>query len=610
MVKNKKVIYTFIFGGYDDLKEPEIVSQGWDYICFTDDKNLISEVWEIKQFTRDEKSIGLNNKRLAMMHMILFHKVLPQYDVSISIGGQIKINCNLYLFLKNNWNERHEMISVLHPQRDFIYEEAIACLDQRKDENNVIEDHINRYKKDKYPAHNGLYATGVIVRKHSSLPLKTMCELWFDEYIRGSKRDQLSLNYAIWKSDLIAISEISWDTVFGGSNPCFIIDRHNRRYINNNKDAKITSFTSINNNLIKIHNSKIKNNSINTMAKTDYVDNTISTPHNTSTGIPYKLTFAQLLWLLPGYIHDLFRSHDKGNSKGSILAKYLAIHHSGLFDYNFYYLKNPDVAQTKMNGIIHYLKYGSTEGRDPSKQFKTKYYLNNNIDVKSANINPLYHYIKYGKKEGRRCLPRKVIKKTSSSEPTLPVGNIVEWEKLYGNFNYEKDYSKQTIHNLQKESGWIRGEIVKSVKEIAEPITSVLLPGEYNRNKNIYSDLLNIDSTDVITAGLDKDVDFIWNFENDPPDFGRFDLIISQAMLEHLIDPYKHVRDLYNSLNKNGHMILHTVIPGFPYHRYPIDCMRFFPDWFEEVAKRLKLEVKDRYIGELRILYRFKRVDD
>ena len=34
---NKKVIYTTIFGGYDNLVEPHFVPDGWDFVCFTDD---------------------------------------------------------------------------------------------------------------------------------------------------------------------------------------------------------------------------------------------------------------------------------------------------------------------------------------------------------------------------------------------------------------------------------------------------------------------------------------------------------------------------------------------------------------------------------------------
>ena len=43
-----KVIYTAIFGDYDTLKEPLVITPGWKYICYTD-QDFESKVWEIKK---------------------------------------------------------------------------------------------------------------------------------------------------------------------------------------------------------------------------------------------------------------------------------------------------------------------------------------------------------------------------------------------------------------------------------------------------------------------------------------------------------------------------------------------------------------------------------
>jgi len=41
-----KVCYTALFSNYEELKEPSIISEGWRYVCFTD-QPLKSDVWEI-----------------------------------------------------------------------------------------------------------------------------------------------------------------------------------------------------------------------------------------------------------------------------------------------------------------------------------------------------------------------------------------------------------------------------------------------------------------------------------------------------------------------------------------------------------------------------------
>ncbi len=59
------------------------------------------------------------------------------------------------------------------------------------------------------------------------------------------------------------------------------------------------------------------------------------------------------------------------------------IRSSGLFDSDFYLTNNPDVAQAKIDPMIHYLRYGGYEGRDPSTKFSSSYYLRTYEDVKN-----------------------------------------------------------------------------------------------------------------------------------------------------------------------------------------------------------------------------------
>lgn len=177
----------------------------------------------------------------------------------------------------------------------------------------------------------------------------------------------------------------------------------------------------------------------------------------------------------------------------------------------------------------------------------------------------------------------------------------------YGDFRLDRDYSDRHIWGLSKESGAIRGVIVDIIKKMDQKIDRVLLPGEYNADKIHYSRLFGIDASNIVTAGIGGDMDYEWNFEEEPPEMGKFDFIVSQAMMEHLLNPYKHVVDLNQTLKPGGKLIINTHVPGFHYHRYPIDCIRFYPDWFEEIAKRLNLMVIDRYIGDLRICYTFQK---
>lgn len=43
----RKVLYTAIFGNHDKLKEP-VVTNGWEYILFTNNRELKSDIWDIR----------------------------------------------------------------------------------------------------------------------------------------------------------------------------------------------------------------------------------------------------------------------------------------------------------------------------------------------------------------------------------------------------------------------------------------------------------------------------------------------------------------------------------------------------------------------------------
>lgn len=179
--------------------------------------------------------------------------------------------------------------------------------------------------------------------------------------------------------------------------------------------------------------------------------------------------------------------------------------------------------------------------------------------------------------------------------------------ELYGNFHFGKSYRKKNIEGLEQESGKIYGGIIQFIESIKGQQDKVLLPGENNSVKHVYSALFDLPKDNIVTTGVMEDMDIHWDFNDDPKFDEKYSCIISQSMLEHLIDPYKHLSDCSKLLQAGGHVIIHTMMPGFDYHRHPVDCLRFYPDWFETVSDKLGLEVADKYIRNSRITYMLKK---
>ena len=92
--KAEKAVYACITNSYDDLNEIAAhyyVDPDWDYICFSDNEELLRKkqlgVWEIRPllFT------GLNNVRNARYHKIMAHKVLADYKATLYADANVSI---------------------------------------------------------------------------------------------------------------------------------------------------------------------------------------------------------------------------------------------------------------------------------------------------------------------------------------------------------------------------------------------------------------------------------------------------------------------------------------------------------------------------------------
>ena len=115
-----------------------------------------------------------------------------------------------------------------------------------------------------------------------------------------------------------------------------------------------------------------------------------------------------------------------------LLRNFFLLLKSDLFDSKYYLKENPDVAKAKVNPILHYLKFGWKEGRNPSAKFDGNEYLNKRPDVRVAGICPLVHYLKFGKEEDLSFLFEKV-KNLESKNKTLEKKlneKSVEFEQL------------------------------------------------------------------------------------------------------------------------------------------------------------------------------------
>src|ERR1700684_45301 len=75
------------------------------------------------------------------------------------------------------------------------------------------------------------------------------------------------------------------------------------------------------------------------------------------------------------------------------------------FDTAWYRKRYPDVDAVDVDPIIHFLRHGLAERRDPNRFFDSAWYIEHNPDVGASGMHPLLHYVQAGAAELRNPHP-------------------------------------------------------------------------------------------------------------------------------------------------------------------------------------------------------------
>lgn len=96
--------------------------------------------------------------------------------------------------------------------------------------------------------------------------------------------------------------------------------------------------------------------------------------------------------ILDRYLIELRKSNIISNKQ--INYEYNTIKENNLLDVDYYLKRYDDVKKAGADPIMHYIKYGWYECRNPRKDFDTKNYILQNLEILDNNINPLvYKYL-------------------------------------------------------------------------------------------------------------------------------------------------------------------------------------------------------------------------
>jgi hypothetical protein len=195
--KIKKVVYSVIIDKYDKILSFK-KQEGYSYFLFAD-RNYYNTNWTIIPIKKLLKKTHISKLKMTRYFKLFPHLFFKDYDLSIYIDAAFIIKGNLDEILLRTLNPSFDIYFLQHPFRNKILREFSAVLYFKRENKEIVNIVKKRYIKEKFPDNIGLTENCIIIRRHNNKKVIKLMEIWWNEIKNYSYRDQLSLNYAIWK---------------------------------------------------------------------------------------------------------------------------------------------------------------------------------------------------------------------------------------------------------------------------------------------------------------------------------------------------------------------------------------------------------------------------
>ena len=226
-IGNKRIaVYTAIFGGYDELREPEYVSPFCDYFIFTDRNVPENSTWKKVDYSFVEEMNGMDAYHLSKYVKIFPDKFFKDYDYSIWVDGTTTIVADLFPFIDRLNGKPIGMFD--NPVHDCIYTEANFLLYYNRVPEEQIKKQINSYRSEGYPEHNGMFECTIIARKHNDSECISIMSDWWNQIVTFTMRDQISFPYVLWKRN--ATNQVAPLGKNRNFNPRLKFDKHTKTH--------------------------------------------------------------------------------------------------------------------------------------------------------------------------------------------------------------------------------------------------------------------------------------------------------------------------------------------------------------------------------------------
>jgi GT2 family glycosyltransferase len=188
-------IYTAIVDGYDTVKLPRHVNTRINYVLFSNSATDGFGLWDVRPLQYHEED-ATRSARYVKTHP---HHLLDDCDIAIWVDSNIMILDKLEDMIVSFIGSGMPIAGVPHPHRYTLAEEAEACALLKKDDVETLNAQLRCYRDEGFDR-GDLLETNLMMFDLRQKECRSFLDLWWQEISRWSRRDQLSVGYALSRS--------------------------------------------------------------------------------------------------------------------------------------------------------------------------------------------------------------------------------------------------------------------------------------------------------------------------------------------------------------------------------------------------------------------------
>jgi hypothetical protein len=187
-------VYTVLVGNYEELNDVDYPTrEGTRKVVFTDSDDLESPHWDVIKI---EKRFPNDSIRSSRHMKIMGPALLPHVKESLYIDNSVHLKAPPDEIM-DDWLANADFGLARHSFRPNVLAEFGAILDKGLDDSFRVYEQLFHYQEECPAALEADCLWGAILaRRHTELVSLTMTK-WWEQVLRYSRRDQLSLPYAI-----------------------------------------------------------------------------------------------------------------------------------------------------------------------------------------------------------------------------------------------------------------------------------------------------------------------------------------------------------------------------------------------------------------------------